>query len=108
GKPMKEILDSYIHLIENHEFAKAHECLEENWKAFRTQGKKDESNILKGFINAASAFELKRLGRESASKIWQAYLKYRVLIDEVDSLHVAQYQECARCVEAKYKEIFEV
>lgn len=75
---MKTILDRYINLIENHEFVKAHECLEEDWKAFRTQGKKDESNILKSFINAASAFELKRLGRESASKIWQAYSQIRV------------------------------
>jgi hypothetical protein len=104
---MEKMIDTYIQLIETHEFVKAHECLEEDWKTFRSEGNLDESNILKGFINAASAFELKRLGRESASKIWQAYLKYRPLIDASDSLHVEHYHRCAQCVETKYQELFE-
>ncbi len=101
-------IDDFIGMLQNGEYAQAHEVLEDDWKAFRSEGKKDESNILKGFINAATAFELKRRGRNSASRVWQTYVKYRPLIDEVDSLHVKKYVECATYIDAKYEEVFKV
>ncbi len=99
-------IDDFITMLHNGEFSEAHEVLEHDWKALRREGKKEESNILKGFINAATAFELKRRGRDSAIRVWQTYVKYRPLIDEVDSLHVKKYQECAAYIDAKYDEVF--
>ncbi len=99
-------LDEFMQMLEDGAFAQAHEVLETDWKAYRSRGDRDESNILKGFINAATAFELKRRGRESALRVWQTYVKYRPLIDTIDSLHVKKYQECALYIEAKYEEVF--
>jgi predicted metal-dependent hydrolase len=103
---LMRVIDLFIEMLQNHEFAEAHEVLEDDWKAYRAEGKKDESNILKGFINAATSFELQRLGRKSALIPWQTYLKYRALIDTVDSLHVKKYRECAAYIDEKYEEIF--
>ena len=101
-----QIIDNFMTMVENGEFAEAHEVLEDDWKAFRKEGNKDESNILKGFINGATSFELKRRGRDNASRVWATYVKYRPLIDETDSLHVKKYEECALFLEAKYDEVF--
>lgn len=32
-------------MVENGEYAEAHEVLEDDWKAFRKEGKKDENNF---------------------------------------------------------------
>jgi len=101
-----QCIDNFMGMLQNGEFAEAHEVLEDDWKAYRSQENRDESNILKGFINAATAFELKRRGRESASRVWLTYLKYRPLIDVVDSIHVKKYRECARYIDAKHEEVF--
>ncbi len=99
-------IDTFISMLQKGEFAQAHEVLESDWKALRSAGKRDESNILKGFINAATAFELKRRGRESAARVWQTYKKYRPLIDAAESEHVATYQRCAVYIEKTYEDMF--
>ncbi len=101
-----QIIDDFITMVKNEKFAEAHEVLEDDWKAFRKEGNRDESYILKGFINGATSFELKRRGRDSASRVWATYEKYRPLIDETDSLHVKKYEECALFLEAKHDEVF--
>lgn len=93
-------LTAYIQLIQEERYVDAHVVLEEPWKSLRAVNK-DEGNILKGLINAASALELKRLGRDDAArKIWKAYEKYRPLIQTVHSPHGTMYQACAQAVEA--------
>ena len=67
---------SYKELILQKEFFKAHEALEEYWFP-RRKNKTDELLIIKGFINAAVAFELQKRGRhERALLVWQTYLKF--------------------------------
>ena len=100
-----DVIDDFMTMVEHSEFAEAHEVLEDDWKALRKEGKKDESNILKGFINGATAFELNRRGRDSASRVWQTFVKYRPLINEIDSLHVKKYEECALFLEEKCEKI---
>lgn len=96
-------LDDFVMMIEEGRFSEAHVVLEHPWKVLRAESK-DEGNILKGLINAASAFELKRIGRdEAALRIWAAYEKYRPLIETVDSPHKRMYQRCATVVEEKAK-----
>ena len=74
----------FIELIQKGDFYEAHEVLEDVWFPYR-KSKEPKYLVIKGFINASVAFELKRLGREeNAHKVWQNYLKYRSLIKEVD------------------------
>lgn len=74
----------YKELILEHKFFEAHEVLEEFWFP-RRKDKTREVLIVKGFINAAVSFELKKRGREQNSKkVWQVYLKFSQLIDASD------------------------
>jgi len=78
-------INEYKHLILEHKFYQAHEALEEFWFPRRKQ-KDDLTLIVKGFINAAVAFELKKRGREeNAKRVWQTYIKYSKLIDSNDN-----------------------
>ena len=81
---MKENCIKFIELIKNEKFYDAHEILEEIWFPKRKE-KTDEILIIKGFINASVALELKRLKRDSnALKVWNNYLKYKPLIKKCD------------------------
>lgn len=82
------LIDEYKELILKQEFFKAHEALEEYWFP-RRKNKEQKVLIVKGFINAAVAFELKKRQREkNALKVWQNYLKYSALIKENQTLFI--------------------
>lgn len=99
-------LDDFIMMVETDRFADAHVVLEHPWKLIRSASK-DEGNILKGLINGATAFELKKRGKdEAALRIWSAFEKYRPLIETVDSAHLHQYRACAQVLQNRYEEIF--
>ena len=77
-------INEYKKLITQHKFFEAHEVLEEFWFPRRKE-KTKEILIVKGFINAAVSFELKKRGREENSKkVWQVYVKFSQLIDTYD------------------------
>ena len=85
----------YKELILEHKFFEAHEVLEEFWFP-RRKDKSKEVLIVKGFINAAVSFELKKRGREENSKkVWQVYLKFSQLIEASDR----EFQELKKFVE---------
>ena len=78
----------YKKLILKEEFFNAHEVLEEFWFP-RRKSKTREVLIVKGFINAAVAFELKKRGRfERALKVWQTYRKFSRLIKSNETLFI--------------------
>ena len=82
------LAEAYKKHILKKEFFEAHEALEEYWFP-RRKAKSKEVLIVKGFINAAVAFELKKRGRqESALKVWQTYLKFAKLIESNDTLFI--------------------
>jgi len=88
-------ITEYKELILEHKFFEAHEALEEFWFP-RRKDKSKEVLIVKGFINAAVSFELKKRGREEKSKkVWQVYLKFSQLIEASDS----EFQELKKFVE---------
>jgi len=86
-------INEYKQLILEHRFYEAHEVLEEFW--FPRRRKKDElSLIIKGFINAAVAFELKKRGRlTNANKVWQTYIKFMALLDKVPNRELLELKE---------------
>jgi predicted metal-dependent hydrolase len=77
-------LEIFLQDIDDRNYFKAHEVLEETWRQMKVMDKK-RSYIYKAFINAAVSFELYRRGRAAQSlKIWKIYEKYRPLIEEMD------------------------
>ncbi len=72
----------FIDMILEEKFVEAHEVLEEDWKKLK-KTKPITSNILKGFINAATALALyKRGNQEGFKRVWKTFLKYESLIDK--------------------------
>ena len=103
---MGEACRSFIRLIRAGEYYEAHEALEEVWFPRRFE-KNDEIRLIKGFINASVAFELvKRNRMEPARKTWSVYLKYRPLLNEIESGHVALYREIERTLEKTHEQLF--
>jgi predicted metal-dependent hydrolase len=97
------MIQKYKELILKQEYYKAHESLETLW--FRRRFEDNvEVTILKGFINAAVSFELKKRKKESQSKkVWKNYLKYRSKIFfSLEEEKRAKYYELSRFVEKHY------
>ncbi|PNV83213.1 MAG: DUF309 domain-containing protein [Sulfurimonas sp.] len=85
-------LESFIQNLRNADFYEAHEDLEVLWYKRRFEVC-DEVKLLKGFINASVSFELYKKGKTEASqKVWNNYLKYRDLIECINSSHVEKYR----------------
>ena len=77
-------VQDYKRLILQEKFFEAHEVLEEFWFPRRRE-KDDTTLIVKGFINAAVAFELKKRGREEkALMVWKTYKKFAKKISVED------------------------
>ncbi|MBE0514936.1 DUF309 domain-containing protein [Sulfurimonas sp.] len=87
----EEQLDLFVQNLRSQNFYDAHEDLERLWFERRFEVS-DEVRLLKGFINASVCFELHKKGKTEASKkVWDNYLKYKNLIDTIDSVHKEKY-----------------
>lgn len=87
----EEQLELFVQNLRNQNFYDAHEDLETLWYERRFEVS-DEVKLLKGFINASVCFELHKKGKTEASKkVWNNYLKYKNLIDTIDSVHKEKY-----------------
>ncbi|BDY13123.1 DUF309 domain-containing protein [Hydrogenimonas cancrithermarum] len=103
---MGEACQTFVQLIEAGDYYEAHEALEEIWYPKRFE-KDNEISLIKGFINASVAFELVKKGRmEPARKTWKVYLKYRTLIECVESEHLPLYRKVDALLEQKYEQLF--
>ncbi len=72
----------FIEMIKKEQFIEAHEILEEDWKRLKITDP-IKSNILKGFINGATAFALYKKGNiKGYERVWKTFLKYEKLIDK--------------------------
>jgi len=94
-----QALKNFMLSLSEARFYDAHEDLEEIWFPRRFEND-DEVKLLKGFINAAVSFELRKKGREKASaKVWKNYTKYLPFLKTINSKHKEQYIEIALHVE---------
>lgn len=94
-------LERFIHNVQSGNFYEAHEDLEALWYPRRFE-ESDEVKLLKGFINASVSFELNKKGKkEQAKKVWQTYLKYEKLLENIDSPHTPTYRLIAKLLHAK-------
>jgi hypothetical protein len=76
---LDKVFKKFRELIEKEEFFDAHEVLEEIWHPMRKSNHPD-SDIIRGFINAAVSLELKKRGRNNYLKVWNTYEKHKVKI----------------------------
>ena len=94
-------LERFIDNIQSGNFYEAHEDLEALWYPRRFE-QSDEVKLLKGFINASVSFELAKKGKtEQAKKVWQTYLKYETLLENIDSPHTPTYRQIAKLLQDK-------
>lgn len=101
---MKKTIDSFLAMIQQERFYDAHEVLEALWFPRRFD-ESDEVRLLKGLINAAVSFELKKRGRiEQSKKVWGNYLKYRKLLYKIESPHFNEYHRAIYAIDKRYKE----
>lgn len=105
---MLKALETFLHVVEKEDFVEGHEVLEDTWRAWKNDpATRQESYILKGLINGATALALVRLGRESsAHKVWETYEKYRPLIDTIPSPLTPNYRQACALLEEKYTKVF--
>ena len=91
---MKEFKE-FLNAVQNNEFVKGHEILEELWKEYKKiESLKDEAYILKGLINASTALALKVKEKDDGAKrVWATFLKYSPLIDKINSKNLPFYKE---------------
>ncbi|MBW6488361.1 DUF309 domain-containing protein [Sulfurimonas sp.] len=99
----EEQLELFIQNLQSENFYDAHEDLEALWYERRFEDS-DEVKLLKGFINASVSFELRKKGKtEQAKKVWNNYLKYRDLVNDIKSLHVEKYHQIIKIIDKIYK-----
>lgn len=105
---MNEELEKFISVVKAHEFVEAHEVLENSWRKWKEDSAlKEESFILKGLINGATALALKTLGRDGpADNVWNTFLKYEPLIDTIPSEYSPLYIKAQKLLHVKHEEFF--
>jgi hypothetical protein len=93
------VLEKFVAQLEASHFYEAHESLESYWFPRRFEDD-DEIRLLKGFINAAVSFELLKRGRtEPSLRVWNNYLKYRPILDTLQSEMLGAYRRAAGKIE---------
>jgi hypothetical protein len=83
-----------IFLLENDEFIRAHDILEELWRKYKdNEQTRAESFILKALLNASVSIELYKMQRfEHSLNVWNTYKKYEYLIDEINCKNTKSYK----------------
>jgi len=78
-------IETFIQMVQNEEFAPAHEILEHDWKAYKKENQMQKAKALQGLINGTTALALYKKGKvEGYQKVWGTFLKYHTLLDEVE------------------------
>jgi len=96
------LLHNYTLCLHEKRFYDAHEALEQIWFPRRFEAN-NEIKLLKGFINAAVSFELLKRGRvEAAQRVWKNYLKYRPLLENLQSRYTCDYKAIAKHIETLF------
>lgn len=78
-------IQTFIAMVQNEEFAPAHEILEHDWKEYKKQGEVQKAKSLQGLINGTTALALYKMGKvEGYKKVWETFLKYHTLLDTLE------------------------
>lgn len=99
-------LNEIIKIIEKNEFVKAHDLFEELWREYKNdKDTREESFILKAFVNASVCIELYKMNRvEHSVNVWNTFKKYEHLIDELESINSSSYKQIQKLIYKKRDE----
>lgn len=100
-------LEKIIFLLNCDKFIEVHDIFEELWRKYKNDLKtREESFILKAFVNASVSIELYKMKRfEHSKNVWDTYLKYENLIDKIESLNSEKYKRIKEIIYKK-REIY--
>ena len=97
-----ELFEQFSLCLKEERFFDAHEVIETLWFPRRFE-QNDEIKFLKGLINAAVSFELRKRGRiEASRKVWNTYTKYRPLLHAIESPYKNNYFKVIQELDALY------
>jgi len=101
-----ELLELFL-LLEKNNFVNAHDKCEDLWRIYKNdKNTREESFILKAFVNAIAFLELIKMQRyEHAKKIWQIFKKYENLIEEINSQNKIEYKKIQKLIYTKRENI---
>lgn len=100
-KRITQACEAFVVSLKEERYYDAHEDLEAIWFLRRFE-EEDEVKLWKGFINAAVCFELIKKGRPKPSETaWKTYLKYRPLLEGLESEHCSTYVRIVQLIEDK-------
>ncbi len=102
---MRQTITNFITTVTEDHFIEAHEILEHSWKILKNEGKREEALLQKGLINGTTAIGLHLRGKtDGARRVWQAFEKYRPLIETVESELTPLYREAEALLNRKHDE----
>jgi predicted metal-dependent hydrolase len=96
-------LEEIILLLNGNKFVQAHDIFEELWRKYKNnESTRQESFILKAFVNGSVSIELYKMQRfEHSLNVWNTYKKYEYLIDEIISLNKNNYKKIKEIIYEK-------
>jgi hypothetical protein len=96
-------LEKIILLLNKNEFVESHDIFEELWREYKNnESSRIESFILKAFVNASVSFELYKMNKfEHSQNLWNTYIKYEYLIEEINSINSVNYQKIKKIIYEK-------
>lgn len=88
-------IDKFIQAVENAQYVKAHETLENDWRHYRKRGEKIEEKAIQGLINGATALALffTKNRPKSYEKVWKVFEKYQHYIDEANLENIQKFKD---------------
>ncbi len=104
---MKDI-HKFIQVVSENDFVAGHEVLEDKWREWKNNPDlREESFILKGLINGATALALKVMKRDlPANQVWDTFKKYEPLIETLTCKNSSLYKQAQKLLHVKYAELF--
>ena len=96
-------LEEIILLLKEEKFVQVHDIFEELWREYKNcENTREESFILKAFVNASVSIELYNMQRfEHSLNVWNTYLKYENLMDKIESVNSKNYKKIKEIIYKK-------
>jgi len=97
---LKEELEGIISNLQENNYIKAHDDCEDLWRKYKNDDStREESYILKAFVNGIATLELLNMKRIIHSQnVWKTFKKYEYLIEDLNSLNKEQYKQLQKII----------
>ncbi|MDZ7818651.1 MAG: DUF309 domain-containing protein [Aliarcobacter sp.] len=96
-------LQEIIFLLKEERFVQVHDIFEKLWREYKNdKSTREESFILKAFVNASVSIELYKMNRfEHSINVWNTYKKYENLIETLKTKNSFNYKNIKKIIYEK-------